>query len=106
MVLTLLTELDLNVRTDPCQGRPIAINAVKEQAHVLIGVLHANVPRRVIQDPQDWPGNSIEPDGTGLMVQTDLLFAWDAVGRRPYPGFTAAWVARSGVTRTATGSTA
>ncbi len=28
----------------------------------------------VIQDPQDWPGNSIEPDGTGLKVQTDLLF--------------------------------
>ena len=28
----------------------------------------------VIQDPQDWPGNGIEPDGTGLKVQTDLMF--------------------------------
>jgi hypothetical protein len=102
----LLTELDLNVRADPCQGRPIAINAVREQAHVLIGALHVNVHRRVIQDPQDWPENGIEPDGTGLMVQTDLLFACDAVARRTYPGFTAAWLARSGATRTATGSPA
>ena len=52
----------------------------------------------VIQDPQDWPGNGIEPDGTGLKVQTDLLFACDAVlmGGRTYPGFAAAWMARSG----------
>ncbi len=52
----------------------------------------------VIQDPQDWPGNGIEPDGSGLKVQTDLLFACDAVlmGGRTYPGFAAAWMARSG----------
>ena len=52
----------------------------------------------VIQDPQDWPGDGIEPDGTGLKVQTDLLFACDAVlmGGRTYPGFAAAWMARSG----------
>jgi dihydrofolate reductase len=52
----------------------------------------------VIQDPQDWPGNGIEPDGTGLKVQTDLLFACDAVlmGGRTYPSFAAAWMARSG----------
>jgi dihydrofolate reductase len=52
----------------------------------------------VIQDPQDWPGNGIEPDGTGLKVQTDLLMACDAVlmGGRTYPGFAAAWMARSG----------
>jgi len=52
----------------------------------------------VIQDPQDWPGNGIEPDGTGLKVQTDLLFACDAVliGGHTYPGFAAAWMARSG----------
>ena len=52
----------------------------------------------VIQDPQDWPGNGIEPDGTGLKVQTDLLFGCDAVlmGGRTYPGFAQAWMARSG----------
>ena len=52
----------------------------------------------VIQDPQDWPGNGIEPDGTGLKVQTDLLFACDAVlmGGRTYPNFAPAWMARSG----------
>ena len=52
----------------------------------------------VIQDPQDWPGNGIEPDGTGLKVQTDLLFACDAVlmGRHTYEGFAQAWMPRSG----------
>jgi dihydrofolate reductase len=52
----------------------------------------------VIQDPQDWPGNGIEPDGTGLKVQTDLLFACDAVlmGGHTYPAFATAWMARSG----------
>ncbi len=52
----------------------------------------------VISDPQDWPGNGIEPDGTALSVQTDLLFACDAVlmGARTYPGFAQAWIARSG----------
>lgn len=52
----------------------------------------------VIQDPQDWPDNGIEPDGTGLKVQTDLLFDCDAVlmGGRTYPAFATAWMARSG----------
>ena len=52
----------------------------------------------VIQDPQDWPGNGIEPDGTGAKVQTDLLFACDAVlmGGHTYPAFAPAWMARSG----------
>jgi dihydrofolate reductase len=51
-----------------------------------------------IQDPQDWPGNGIESDGVGLKVQTDLLFACDAVlmGARTYPGFAQAWMGRSG----------
>ncbi len=52
----------------------------------------------VIQDPQDWPDNGIEPDDTGLKVQTDLLFACDAVlmGGLTYPAMAAAWMARSG----------
>jgi dihydrofolate reductase len=52
----------------------------------------------VIQDPQDWPDNGVEPDGTGTKVQTDLLFACDAVlmGGRTYPGFAPVWMARSG----------
>ena len=52
----------------------------------------------VIQDPQDWPDNGIESDGTGMKVQTDLLFGCDAMlmGARTYPPFSAAWMARSG----------
>jgi dihydrofolate reductase len=52
----------------------------------------------VIQDPQVWPGNGIEPDGTGLKVQTDLLFACDALlmGGHTYLAFAPAWMARSG----------
>jgi dihydrofolate reductase len=52
----------------------------------------------VIQDPQVWPGNGIEPDGTGLKVQTDLLLACDALlmGGHTYPAFAPAWMARSG----------
>jgi dihydrofolate reductase len=52
----------------------------------------------VIQDPQDWPDNGIEPDGTGLKVQTDLLLGCDAVlmGERTYAGFAPAWMSRSG----------
>ena len=52
----------------------------------------------VIQDPQDWPGNGIEPDGTGTKVQVDLLFGCDALlmGGRTYPPMAAAWMARSG----------
>ena len=52
----------------------------------------------VIADPQDWPGNGIEPDGTGTKVQMDLLFGCDALlmGARTYPPMAAAWMARSG----------
>ena len=52
----------------------------------------------VIGDPQDWPGNGIEPDGTGGKIQLDLLFGCDALlmGARTYPGMAAAWMARSG----------
>jgi len=52
----------------------------------------------VIQDPQDWPDNGIESDGTGPKVQTDLLFGCDAMlmGARTYPGMAKAWMARSG----------
>ena len=52
----------------------------------------------VIQDPQDWPDNGIEGDGTGLKVQMDLLASCDALlmGARTYPGMAAAWMARSG----------
>ena len=52
----------------------------------------------VIQDPQDWPGNGTEDDGTGGKVQMDLLSGCDAVlmGGRTYPGFAPAWMARSG----------
>jgi dihydrofolate reductase len=52
----------------------------------------------VIANPQDWPDNGIEPDGTGTTVQTDLLFACDAMlmGARTYPAMAEAWMARSG----------
>jgi dihydrofolate reductase len=52
----------------------------------------------VIQDPQDWPSNGIAGDGTGTKVQTDLLFACDAVlmGRHTYDGFAPVWMGRSG----------
>jgi dihydrofolate reductase len=52
----------------------------------------------VIADPQDWPGNGIEPDGTGTKVQMDLLFGCDGLlmGARTYPPMAAAWMARSG----------
>jgi dihydrofolate reductase len=52
----------------------------------------------VIGDPQDWPDNGIEGDGTGFKVQLDLLASCDALlmGARTYPGMAAAWMARSG----------
>jgi dihydrofolate reductase len=52
----------------------------------------------VIQDPQDWPGNGTEPDGTGTTAQTELLFGCDAMlmGGRTYPPMAKAWMARSG----------
>jgi dihydrofolate reductase len=52
----------------------------------------------VIQNPQDWPDNGIESDGTGMTVQVDLLTACDAVlmGRHTYDSFAPAWMSRSG----------
>jgi dihydrofolate reductase len=52
----------------------------------------------VIQNPQDWPGNGIEPDATGGIIQTELLMACDAVlmGGFTYEGMATAWMARSG----------
>lgn len=52
----------------------------------------------VIADPEDWPGNGVEPDGTGTRVQTDLLLSCDAMlmGGRTYPGMAEAWMPRSG----------
>jgi dihydrofolate reductase len=52
----------------------------------------------VIQNPQDWPDNGIESDGTGGTIQTDLLNACDAVlmGRLTYEGMAPAWTSRSG----------
>jgi dihydrofolate reductase len=50
----------------------------------------------VIENPQDWP---VPPDdGTGGRIQSELLFACDAVlmGRRTYEGFAPVWSARSG----------
>jgi hypothetical protein len=40
----------------------------------------------VIQDPQDWPGNGIQPDDTGLKVQTDLLFRPSAAAQLELAG--------------------
>ena len=58
VVLLLFTALDLHLRTDPCQGRPVAINAAKEPAHVLIGALYVDVPRRVHRRPGRRAGQS------------------------------------------------
>ena len=51
----------------------------------------------VIENPQDWPPSTV-PDERSGRIQTDLLFACDAVlmGRRTYEGFAPAWSARSG----------
>jgi dihydrofolate reductase len=51
----------------------------------------------VIQNPERWPSSDIEDD-SGLQIQTELLFACDAVlmGRRTYDGFAPVWSARSG----------
>jgi dihydrofolate reductase len=51
----------------------------------------------VIENPQDWPAGAAD-DGRGGQLQTDLLFACDAVlmGRRTYDGFAPVWAARSG----------
>jgi dihydrofolate reductase len=88
LVLVLSIELDLIVGTDSCQARPMR-HIINSTYISLDGV---------IQDPQDWPDNGVESDGTGMKVQTDLLFGCDALlmGGRTYPGFAPAWMARSG----------
>lgn len=51
----------------------------------------------VIENPQNWPSlGSFADDGS--KIQTDLLFACDAVlmGRRTYEGFAPVWSGRSG----------
>lgn len=51
----------------------------------------------VIENPQDWPSlDSV--DDIGATIQTELLFASDAVlmGRRTYEGFAPVWMSRSG----------
>jgi dihydrofolate reductase len=52
----------------------------------------------VIQQPQNWPSNGIEPDNTAGAIQTELLLACDAVlmGASTYEGMAPAWMARSG----------
>jgi dihydrofolate reductase len=51
----------------------------------------------VIENPQDWPSLD-SADDTGATIQTELLFACDAVlmGRRTYEGFAPVWMSRSG----------
>lgn len=51
----------------------------------------------VIENPHNWPAGPPD-DGAGGQIQTELLFACDAVlmGRRTYEGFAPAWTARSG----------
>jgi dihydrofolate reductase len=51
----------------------------------------------VIENPQDWPSSDVE-DETGTLIQTELLFACEAVlmGRRTYEGFAPVWTTRSG----------
>jgi dihydrofolate reductase len=98
--------LDLIVRTDSCQARIVAGNGreTSEEAtvreHTVRRIINSTYISLdgVIQDPQDWPDNGIEGDGTSLKVQTDLLFGCDALlmGGRTYPGFAPAWMARSG----------
>jgi dihydrofolate reductase len=51
----------------------------------------------VIENPQDWPPSTV-PDERSGTIQTDLLFACDAVlmGRRTYEAFAPVWSSRSG----------
>lgn len=51
----------------------------------------------VIENPQDWPSLG-SVDNTGAAIQSELLFACDAIlmGRRTYEGFAPAWMSRSG----------
>jgi dihydrofolate reductase len=51
----------------------------------------------VIKNPQDWPASTVDDD-TGATIQTELLFACDAVlmGRHTYECFAPVWSSRSG----------
>lgn len=51
----------------------------------------------VIERPQDWPSSDVGDD-TGDTLQSELLFACDAVlmGRRTYESFAGVWSGRSG----------
>ena len=51
----------------------------------------------VIENPQDWPF-SRQDDGTGGVIQTELLLASDILlmGRPTYEGFAAVWPGRTG----------
>jgi dihydrofolate reductase len=51
----------------------------------------------IIANPQDWPSSDVK-DNTGNVIQTELLFACDAVlmGRHTYESFAAVWPTRSG----------
>jgi len=51
----------------------------------------------VIENPQDWPAGEVEDDA-GTVIQTELLFACDALlmGRRTYEVFAPVWTTRSG----------
>src|SRR4029079_12802204 len=88
LVRVLSIRLDLNARTDSWQAR--AMRKIINSTYITLD--------GVIGDPQDWPDNGIEGDGTGLKVQTDLLCGCDALlmGGRTYPGFAPAWMDRSG----------
>jgi dihydrofolate reductase len=106
LVLISSIELDLIVRTDSCQARIVAGNGQETsegatvREHTVRRIINSTYISLdgVIQDPQDWPGNGIEDDGTGGKVQMDLLSGCDALlmGGRTYPGFAPAWMARSG----------
>jgi dihydrofolate reductase len=50
----------------------------------------------VITNPQDWPSHNIK-DESGFAIQTELLFACDALlmGRGTYESFAAVWPSRS-----------
>jgi len=74
LVLLFSIGLDLIVRADSCQACAVVTDPVTE--HIMRRIINSTyIPLDgVIQDPQDWPGNDIEPDGSGLKVQTDCFY--------------------------------